>query len=52
MGLLYLLRVNYVCFIIAVALLSNAGHGLLILEVFFLDHTQRRTTVGGTPLDE
>ena len=33
------------------ALRPNAGHGLLILE-FFLDHTQRRTTVGRTPLDE
>jgi hypothetical protein len=30
--------------------LPNAGHGLLILR--FLDHTQRRTTVGKTPLDE
>ena len=28
-----------------------AGYGLLILEVF-RDHTQRRTTVGRTPLDE
>ena len=35
----------------SVALRPNAGHGLLILEVF-LDHTQRRTTVGRTPLDE
>jgi len=34
-----------------VALRLNAGHGFLILEVF-LDHTQRRTTVGRTPLDE
>jgi len=34
-----------------VALRPNVGHGLLILEVF-LDHTQRRTTVGRTPLDE
>ena len=34
-----------------VVLRPNAGHGLLILEVF-LDHTQRRTTVGRTPLDE
>jgi hypothetical protein len=33
------------------ALRPNAGHGLLIPEVF-LDHTQRRTTVGRTPLDE
>ena len=38
------------CFF-AVALRPIAGHGLLILEVF-LDHTQRRTTVGRTPLDE
>jgi len=30
-----------------VALRPNAGHGLLIL-----DHTQRRTTVGRTPLDK
>ena len=29
------------------------GLGLLIHEVcFFLDHTQRHTTVGRTPLDE
>jgi len=34
-----------------VALRPNAGHSLLILEVF-LHHTQRRTTVGRTPLDE
>jgi hypothetical protein len=34
----------------SVALRPNAGHGPLILEV--LDHTQRRTTVGRTPLDE
>ena len=33
------------------ALRPNAGHGLLILEVF-LDHTQQRATVGRTPLDE
>ena len=38
-------------FFLAVALRPNAGHGLLILEVF-LDRTQRRTTVGRTPLDE
>ena len=38
-------------FFFAVALRPNADHGLLILEVF-LDHTQRRTTVGRTPLDE
>jgi hypothetical protein len=35
----------------AVAQRPNAGHGLLILEVF-LDHTQLRTTVGRTPMDE
>jgi hypothetical protein len=41
-----------ICFcFFAVALLPNAGHDFLILEVF-LDHTQRRTTVGRTPLDE
>jgi hypothetical protein len=34
-----------------VALRPNAGHGLLILEVS-RSHTQRRTTVGRTPLDE
>jgi hypothetical protein len=28
------------------------GQGLLIHEVWFLDHTQRRITVGRTPLDE
>jgi hypothetical protein len=39
------------CCCFSVALRPNAGHGLLILEVF-LDHTQRRTTVGKTPLDE
>ena len=37
-------------FFFAVTLRPNAGHGLLILR--FLDHTQRRTTVGRTPLDE
>jgi len=35
----------------SVALQPNTGHGLLIL-VRILDHTQRRTTVGRTPLDE
>jgi len=35
-----------------VALRPNTGHDLFILEVFFLDHTQRRTTFGRTPLDE
>jgi len=34
-----------------VAVQPNEGYGLLIHEVF-LDHTQRRTTVGRTPLDE
>ena len=34
-----------------VALQPNEGYGLLIHEVF-LDHTQRRTTVCRTPLDE
>jgi hypothetical protein len=33
-----------------VALRPNAGHGLLVLEVY-LDHTQRRITVGRTPPD-
>ena len=37
------------CFL-DVALRPNAGHDLLILEVF-LDHI-RRTTFGRTPLDE
>ena len=32
-----------------VVLRSKAGHGLLILRI--LDHTQRRTTLGRTPLD-
>ena len=41
----------YIYFFFAVSLRPNAGHGLLILEVF-LDHTQRLTTVGRTPLDE
>jgi len=34
-----------------VALQPNEDYGLLIHEVF-LDHTQRRTTVGRTTLDE
>jgi len=34
-----------------VALQPNEVYGLLI-HVVFLDHTQRRTTVGRTPLDE
>jgi len=38
-------------FIFAVALRPKAGHGLLIPEVS-RSHTQRRTTVGRTPLDE
>jgi len=37
-------------FFFAVALRPNAGHGSSFLR--FLDHTQRRTTVGRTPLDE
>ena len=37
-------------FIFAVALRPNAGHGSSFLR--FLDHSQRRTTVGRTPLDE
>ena len=37
-------------FFFSVALRPNADHGLLSLEV--LDHTQRRTTIGRTPLDE
>ena len=42
--------VVFVC-LFPVALRPNAGHGLLIF-LRFLDHTQRRTTVGRTPLDE
>ena len=42
--------VGYIFFFL-VALRLNAGHGLLIIEVF-LDHTQQRTTVGRTRLDE
>jgi len=42
-----ILNLTYVFF---VALRANGGHGLRILEV--LEHTQRRTTVGTTPLDE
>jgi len=38
-------------YIYAMALRHNAGHGLLIIEDF-LDHTQQRTTVGRTHLDE
>jgi hypothetical protein len=41
----------YYYYFFSVALRPNADHGLLILEVF-LDHTQRRTTVGRTPLGE
>ena len=41
----------FILFFFPVALRPNAGHGLLILEVF-LDYTQRRTTVGRTPLDK
>jgi len=33
------------------ALQPNEGHGLLIHEIF-LDHTQRRTIFGRTPLDQ
>jgi len=40
---------KYIYMYIPVSLRPNAGHGLLILEVF--DHTQRRITVGRTPLD-
>ena len=36
---------------LCVALRPNAGHGHLILEVP-RSHTQRRTTVGRTPLGE
>ena len=39
------------CIFFSVALQPNADHGLLIF-VRFLDHTQRRSTVGRTPLDE
>jgi hypothetical protein len=42
--------VGYI-FFFSVALRLNTDHALLIVEVF-LDHTQRRTTVGRTPLDE
>ena len=42
---------GYIFFLFTVALRPNTGHGLLILEVF-LDHSQRRTAVGRTPLDE
>ena len=33
------------------ALRPKAVHGLLIIEVY-LDHTQQRTIVGRTPVDE
>jgi hypothetical protein len=50
---------NYVCVCVCVffivsfplALRPNSDHGLVILEAF-LDQTQRRNTVGRTPLDE
>jgi hypothetical protein len=48
---LQLNNVSYFPRIFFVALRPNAGHGLLILEVS-RSHTQRRTTVGRTPLDE
>ena len=49
-------RVHLVSFIIIIITIYGAcspiaGYDLLILEVF-LDHTQRHTTVGRTPLDE
>ena len=47
-GPTWLLLLEFLFF--AVALRPNACHGHLILE--FLDHTQRRITVGMTPLDE
>jgi hypothetical protein len=46
-----MLQYRYKDTFLFVALRPNAGHGLLILEVL-LDHTQRRTTIGRTPLDE
>jgi len=42
---------NIFFFFFAVALWPNAGHGLLVLEVF-LDHAQQCATVGRNPLDE
>ena len=46
MSQFYLQRQIFFC-----GAVPNAGHGLLILEGF-LDHTQRRITVGRTSLDE
>jgi len=40
----------YQIFLFLVALRPNAGHSLFAF-LRFLDHTQRRTTVGRTPLD-
>jgi len=48
---LFIIIIILFFYFFAVALRPNAGHSLLILEVF-LDHTQRRTTVGRNPLDE
>jgi len=42
---------NLCFFFFAVALRPNVGHGLLILEVS-RSHTQRRTTIGRTRLNE
>ena len=44
-------NVTIYIFFFAVALRPDAGHGLLILEVS-RSHTQRRTKVSKTPLDE
>ena len=45
-----ILRLYNLIISFSMALRPNAGHGHLILEV--LDHTQRRTAFGMTPLDE
>ena len=44
-------RTEYIYFFFTVAPQPSEGHVLLIHEGF-LDHTQRRTTVDRTPLDE
>jgi hypothetical protein len=42
----------YFCLLIFMTQQSPSGLDLLIVDVWFLDHTQRRTTLGRTPLDE
>jgi len=43
--------IKHMAFFFPLALRPNAGYGVFILQVC-RSHTQRRTTVGRTPLDE